>query len=136
MARADLTIRQGTTGRFSIRWPAVDLTLYNVYFQVRKTFASTAELAAESPLIGLSIVNGVSTGDAIAYGDIVAGVRDSVSITIGADLTALLINQDYNAEKPSHKADVLLVLKTDAAKERIRIAEFNVLVEPRVTVLA
>lgn len=136
MARVELRVKQGATGRFTLRWAGTDLTLYNVYIQFRRSFASSTERAAETPLIDLSLVNGSSTGNAIAYGPAVEGIQDSLTVVIPADKTALLINQDYNAETPSHKADVLLVKKTDATANRIRIAEFDVFVEPRVTVVS
>lgn len=135
MARVALTIKQGATGRFTLRWAGTDLTLYNVYLQFRRSFASSAERAVETPLIDLSLVNNTSVGNAIAYGAAVSGIQDSLTIVIPADKTALLVNQDYNAETPTHKADVLLVKKTDATAERVRIAEFDVFVEPRVTVV-
>lgn len=136
MARARLTVKQGATGRFTLRWEGIDLTLYNVYVQFRRSFASSSDRAAETPLIDLSLVNGSSTGNAITYGAAVAGIQDSVAVVIPADKTALLVNQDYNTETPSHKADVLLVKKTDATADRVRIAEFDVFVDPRVTVVA
>lgn len=136
MARKRLPITQGATGRFTLRWPGTDLTLYNVYLQVRRSFAATTEQAAEAPLIALSLVDGVSVDDAIAYGTAVDGIQDSLTIVIGADKTVLLINPDYNTMSASHKCDVLLVKKTAAAKDRVRIADFDVFVEPRVTVVA
>ena len=136
MSRVLLKIKQGAVARFTLRWPAADLTLYDIYIQFRPTWGSSVAFAAKEPIFELKLEAGTSTpAGAITYGDAVDGIQDSIAVVIGADLTALLPNQDPANGKKTHKADVLLVLISDPAKERVRLAEFDVLVDPRVTVV-
>lgn len=133
--RTKLEIKQGASFTFRLTWPTIDLTLYDIYFQVRPEYASSAAKAALEPLISLSMVDGVSTpADAMMYvsGD---GITETVAITISADQTVLLVNQDDAQKMASHKADVFLVKISDPTRNRVRPADFDVYAIPRTTVV-
>lgn len=133
MARKKLTVKQGATRRFSLRWPGVNLLLYDIYCQVRVDYASSAAKAAAEPLFECSLVDSVEDG--MAYGAAVDGIVDTVVVTFGADKTALLVNQSNDQDRPSHRSDAFFVRRSDAVVTRISPYDFDVHVTPRTTVV-
>lgn len=134
--RQRLEVKQGASVYFTVRWPGFDLTAYDVYFQVRKQFASSVAEAAKEPVFALSLVSNSSVDNAIQYGDAVESVVDSVRVQLHADKTALLENQEATVTGAQYLADLFLVSKTDSTRVRQRPADFDIFVDPRVTVVA
>lgn len=132
MARLD--VKQGATCTFTMRWVGVSLLPYDVYLQVRSDYASTAAQAAEDAIFSVSLVDGVTDHDAVAYGAAIDGIVDSVSVSLHADKTVLLENADGDLRNPQYRADAFLVSRTDPTRIRECPVSFDVYVTPRVTV--
>lgn len=133
--RTKFEIKQGASFTFRLTWPTIDLRDYNIYFQVRPEYASSPAKAALDPLISVSMIGGTSDpANAITYvsGE---GGYDTATITLSADQTVLLVNQDDAQKVASHKADVFLVKISDPTRNRVRPADFDVYAIPRTTVV-
>lgn len=135
LERVRLDVNQGECVRFRVRCAELDMTLYNVYLQVRERYASRAVDAAKPPVFALSLVDNASPDDAIVYGEPVNDVVDSVDVVFHADKTVLLENPEAIITAPQYLADVLFVLKSNPTKIRDRLVDFDLYVNPRVTVV-
>ena len=133
--RVRLDVNQGECVRFQVRCAGWDMTLYDVYLQVRERYASRPVDAAKPPIFALSLVANASPDNAIAYGAPVEGVVDSVDVTFHADKTVLLENPEAITTAPQYLADVLFVLKSDPSKFRERLTDLDLYICPRVTVV-